>query len=47
MYKEMIKGWVKHLDFMLLDILCYEVSFLLAFIYRNGLKNGIRKYIII
>lgn len=35
MYKEVIKGWIKHLDFMVLDILCLEASFLLAYALRN------------
>lgn len=36
MYKEVIKGWIKHIDFMLVDILCLELSFLIAYVYRNS-----------
>lgn len=36
MYKDMIKGWAKHIDFMLLDILCLELSFLIAYVLRQG-----------
>lgn len=41
MYKEIVKGWIKHLDFMLLDILSLEVSLLIAYICRSNLRNGI------
>lgn len=40
MYKEMVKGWAKHIDFMLLDIFCLEIGFLLAYLYRNGFGNN-------
>lgn len=36
MYKDMIKGWVKHVDFMLLDILCLEISFIITYLMRQG-----------
>ena len=32
MYKKLRNGWVKHLDFMILDTLCAEVSYFLAFL---------------
>ena len=35
MYKELIKGWIKHIDFMLLDILSLEMSLFIAYTYRN------------
>ena len=39
MFKEIVKGWTKHLDFMLLDILCLELSFLIAYGIRNGFET--------
>ena len=32
-------GWIKHLDFILLDILCLQVAFLLAHVLRQGWTN--------
>ena len=39
MFKEIVKGWTKHIDFMILDILCLEISFLIAYGIRNGFVN--------
>ncbi len=36
MYKKPTKGWVKHLDFILLDLACMQIAFILAFWYRFG-----------
>lgn len=36
MFKEIAKGWTKHIDFMILDVLCLEISFLIAYAVRNG-----------
>lgn len=36
MYKKRAQGWIKHLDFILLDILCLGVAFLLAYSVRMG-----------
>ena len=32
-------GWIKHLDFILLDMLCLQVAFLLAHVLRHGWTN--------
>ena len=32
-------GWIKHLDFILLDTLCLQVAFLLAHVLRHGWTN--------
>ena len=32
-------GWIKHLDFILLDMLCLQVAFLLAHVMRHGWTN--------
>lgn len=39
MYGKGAQGWVKHLDFMILDIACLNVAFLLAYFIRHGLSN--------
>ncbi len=39
MYDVEIKGWWKHWDFLLLDIICSEVSFFLASLFILQLKN--------
>ena len=36
MYQKSSQGWLKHLDFIILDILCLQVSFCLAYIIRQG-----------
>lgn len=36
MYQKNQKTWLKHFDFMLLDLLCMECSLLIAFIIRFG-----------
>lgn len=39
MYQRSAQGFIKHLDFILLDLLCLHISFLLAFMARHGLRN--------
>ena len=36
MYQKNSQGWSKHLDFMLLDLVCLQCSFLIAYTIRNG-----------
>ena len=36
MYKRHQTGWLKHLDFILLDLLCLSVSYLWAYLLRHG-----------
>lgn len=36
MYRNIIKGWSKHLDFIMIDIVCLEVAFFISYIIRNG-----------
>ena len=36
MYKKSVQGWLKHLDFMILDVVCLWISFTLAFNMRHG-----------
>jgi len=39
MYRKGPQGWLKHLDFMVLDMLCLHMAFLGAFMLYNGPHN--------
>lgn len=39
MYQKSTKGWLKHLDFILLDVVCLQISYALAFLTRHGWSN--------
>ena len=39
MYKKSAKGWLKHWDFMLLDMICLQVAFVAAYMIRHGANN--------
>ena len=39
MYSRKSQSWVKHADFILLDILCLQVAFVLAYMTRHGFRN--------
>ena len=39
MYRRDAKGWLKHLDFMILDLIVLQVAFVLAYVLRHGLLN--------
>jgi len=39
MYRRDSKGWLKHLDFMILDLLVLQVSFVLAYVLWHGWVN--------
>ena len=39
MYSQKTKSWTKHLDFILLDVLCLHVAFVLAYVSRHGFVN--------
>jgi len=39
MYKKSSSGWLKHFDFIILDLLCLQVAFALAYILRQGFSN--------
>ena len=38
MYTRKTKSWIKHADFILLDVLCLQVAFVLGYMVRHGLK---------
>lgn len=39
MYQKVSKGWLKHVDFILLDLACAQVAFVLAYVIRHGIHN--------
>lgn len=39
MYQRTFQSWLKHLDFILLDLLCLHLSFLAGYLIRNGLES--------
>lgn len=45
MYKKHSQGWLKHLDFIILDILCLQIAFLAAYFIRHGLVSPYRTYV--
>lgn len=32
-------SWFKHIDFFLLDLICLEIAYVLAFVYRHGIMS--------
>lgn len=39
MYRRKYQGWVKHLDFIILDVLCLQAAFAAAYMLRHGLRS--------
>lgn len=39
MYRKKRRSWVKHIDFMLLDIICLQMAFIIAYVIRFGTGN--------
>lgn len=39
MYQKSFQSWVKHLDFIMIDLLCLHLSFLAGYFIRNGLES--------
>ena len=39
MYRRDAKGWLKHLDFMVLDLFVLQISFVLGYMLRHGLRS--------
>lgn len=39
MYKKSAQGWIKHLDFIILDLLCLHIAFIIAYMMRHGMNN--------
>lgn len=39
MYEKNLEGGSKHFDFMILDLLCLQLAFVLSYLFRHGLTN--------
>ena len=39
MYQAGAKGWLKHGDFILIDLICLQVAFILSYVIRHGFFN--------
>lgn len=39
MYKKNSHSWLKHSDFILLDCVCQQIAFIIAYLIRHGLSN--------
>lgn len=39
MYKKTSRDWLKHVDFLILDLICLQLSFYIAYCIRHGLQN--------
>lgn len=39
MYQKSPQSWIKHLDFILIDLFCLHLSFVLGYFIRNGLES--------
>lgn len=36
MYRKNANGWLKHIDFMILDMICLQIAFMMAYFIKNG-----------
>ncbi|MBO4360227.1 MAG: sugar transferase [Eubacteriaceae bacterium] len=43
MYKKYNLRWLKHLDFILLDVLCLHTAFIISYMIRHGVSNPYAK----
>lgn len=39
MYKRQRSGWLKHIDFVIIDLICLQISFVVAYMIRHGILN--------
>ena len=39
MYHKQNEGWIKHFDFIILDMICLQLAFVVAYFVRHGLSN--------
>lgn len=39
MYRKHSQSWLKHIDFMLIDLICLNIAYLMAYIIRHGFIN--------
>ena len=39
MYRKNVNGWLKHIDFIILDMICLQIAFMMAYFIKNGNVN--------
>lgn len=39
MYKRKLRGWAKHLDFLIADLICLQLAIFLAYYMRHGILD--------
>lgn len=39
MYQKLTEGWLKHADFIILDVICLQIAYILSYAMRNGSWN--------
>lgn len=39
MYKKSAQGWLKHWDFILMDVICLQIAFVISYLLRIGIQN--------
>ena len=39
MYKRKLRGWAKHLDFLIADLICLQLDLFLAYYMRHGILD--------
>lgn len=39
MFRKSSEGWLKHVDFMMLDLICLQLSFVISYMLRHGFQN--------
>lgn len=45
MYKKKYSGWLKHADFLILDIIVLQLSFYIAYCIRHGINEYKKLYV--
>ncbi len=43
MYKKVAQGWMKHFDFLVIDLICLQLSYFIAYCFRNGFHDFYEK----
>lgn len=45
MYRKSPQGWLKHWDFILLDLVCLQTAFIIAYLFGNGIENPYNSFL--
>lgn len=45
MYSKGFKGWLKHIDFIFLDLMSLYLAFFIAYVIRNDFNNPLERYL--